>query len=216
MVAPQLAGKYCAFFRFVHGDNQRFGQKVWCDILVEDAPVEVIEIIQKQEEPVVEIEAMQQQEEVSSLLEENEQRESSLLSNEILHEREPIIDLIPLRDQLKVSQIDEPMVIEQIKKQEAAKEEVKQEVIAEVEAKDQEQEKAMDDAVMKKAYMEELESAGIKDNNLFTNLKYMMNMGYLNYKINYNLLTRNNNDLIIAVNKLCNNIVSDSMFEIRK
>ena len=70
--------------------------------------------------------------------------------------------------------------------------------------------------MMKKAYMEELESAGIKDQNLFTNLKYMMNMGYLNYKINYNLLTRNNNDLIIAVNKLCNNIVSDSMFEIRK
>jgi hypothetical protein len=25
MVAPELAGKYCAFFRFVHGDNQRFG-----------------------------------------------------------------------------------------------------------------------------------------------------------------------------------------------
>ena len=37
--APQLAGKYCAFFRFVYGDNQRFGQKVWCDILVEDRPV---------------------------------------------------------------------------------------------------------------------------------------------------------------------------------
>jgi negative regulator of sigma E activity len=35
MVSPELAGKYCAFFRFVHGDNLRFGQKVWCDILVE-------------------------------------------------------------------------------------------------------------------------------------------------------------------------------------
>lgn len=32
--APREAGKYCAFFRFVHGDNHRFGQKVWCDILV--------------------------------------------------------------------------------------------------------------------------------------------------------------------------------------
>jgi len=70
--------------------------------------------------------------------------------------------------------------------------------------------------MLKKAYMEELESAGIKDQSLFTNLKYMMKMGYWNYKINYNLLTRNNNDLIIAVNKLCNNIVSDSMFEIKK
>jgi hypothetical protein len=25
MVAPELPGKYCAFFRFVHGDNLRFG-----------------------------------------------------------------------------------------------------------------------------------------------------------------------------------------------
>jgi len=33
LVAPVLAGKYCAFFRFVTGENQRFGQKVWSDIL---------------------------------------------------------------------------------------------------------------------------------------------------------------------------------------
>jgi len=25
MQAPQLPGKYCAFFRFVYGDSQRFG-----------------------------------------------------------------------------------------------------------------------------------------------------------------------------------------------
>jgi len=25
LTAPELPGKYCAFFRFVHGDNQRFG-----------------------------------------------------------------------------------------------------------------------------------------------------------------------------------------------
>jgi len=34
--APYDAGKYCAFFRFVYGDNKRFGQKVWCDILVQN------------------------------------------------------------------------------------------------------------------------------------------------------------------------------------
>lgn len=34
LVAPQLPGNFIAFFRFVHGDNNRFGQKVWCDILV--------------------------------------------------------------------------------------------------------------------------------------------------------------------------------------
>jgi len=36
LVAPELPGKYCAFFRFVCGENKRFGQKVWCDILVEE------------------------------------------------------------------------------------------------------------------------------------------------------------------------------------
>ena len=41
LVAPQLPGKYCAFFRFMYGDQQRFGQKVWADILVEDTQEEV-------------------------------------------------------------------------------------------------------------------------------------------------------------------------------
>jgi len=39
MISPNLPGKYCAFFRFVHGDNHRFGQKVWCDVLVEESPL---------------------------------------------------------------------------------------------------------------------------------------------------------------------------------
>jgi len=34
MKSPQALGNYIAFFRFCHGDNLRFGQKVWCDILV--------------------------------------------------------------------------------------------------------------------------------------------------------------------------------------
>lgn len=79
-----------------------------------------------------------------------------------------------------------------------------------------EEEKSSEDEMLKKVYMEELENSGIKDQNLLNNLKYMMNMGYLNYKINYNLLKRNDNDLIIAINKLCNNIVTDTMFEIKK
>ena len=40
MEAPQAPGNYISFFRFVHGDNNRFGQKVWCDILVKAAPVQ--------------------------------------------------------------------------------------------------------------------------------------------------------------------------------
>ncbi len=39
MEAPRNAGNYISFFRFVHGDNNRFGQKVWCDILVKPEPV---------------------------------------------------------------------------------------------------------------------------------------------------------------------------------
>jgi len=65
-------------------------------------------------------------------------------------------------------------------------------------------------------YIEELENSGIKDQTLLNNMRYMMNMGYYNFKINYNLLKRNNNDLIMAVNKLCNNMVTDTMFEIKK
>lgn len=39
MKAPNAPGNYIAFFRFVCGDNNRFGQKVWCDILVQNKPV---------------------------------------------------------------------------------------------------------------------------------------------------------------------------------
>jgi hypothetical protein len=38
--APKLPGQYCAFFRFVYGNNKRFGQKVWCDILVQEEKIQ--------------------------------------------------------------------------------------------------------------------------------------------------------------------------------
>jgi len=52
----------------------------------------------------------------------------------------------------------------------------------------------------------------LKDPALIENLKYMMEVGYTNFQINFNLLKRNSNDLAIAINLLCNGIVSDSMF----
>lgn len=61
--------------------------------------------------------------------------------------------------------------------------------------------------------MKELESMGSKDQELKQNLEYMMSMGYLNFEINMKLLVRNDNDLVIAINKLCNNMISDSIFE---
>ena len=75
-----------------------------------------------------------------------------------------------------------------------------------------EQEPAMtDEEKLQKSYLEELEAAKITDQDLSNNLKYMMDMGYLNFRVNLNLLLRNNNDLVISINKLCNNMVSESM-----
>jgi len=61
-------------------------------------------------------------------------------------------------------------------------------------------------------YLEDLQKANIKDLGLAENLKYMMEVGYTNFELNHQLLKRNNNDLAIAINLLCNGIVSDSMF----
>jgi len=77
----------------------------------------------------------------------------------------------------------------------------------------QEDPRAKEDEMVKKFYMDEIENMGITDQRLIENLKYMMDLGYLNFRVNYNLLTRNKNDLVVAINKLCNNIVTDSMFE---
>lgn len=65
---------------------------------------------------------------------------------------------------------------------------------------------------LKIAYMEELEQANIQIAPLQQNLKEMCDMGYFNYKVNYNLLVRNNNDLQTAVEKLCNQSIADSVF----
>ena len=86
---------------------------------------------------------------------------------------------------------------------------MKEEEVVEIKKIDAEK---SDEELMKEGYMKELENAKLENKDLEANLIYMMNMGYLNYRINYNLLTRNENDLITAINKLCNNIVSDSMF----
>ena len=52
----------------------------------------------------------------------------------------------------------------------------------------------------------------IKDKKLKENMIQMLEMGYNNFEVNLNLLKRNANDLIAAVNSLCNGLVSESMF----
>jgi len=61
-------------------------------------------------------------------------------------------------------------------------------------------------------YLNELEASGEKDQAVIDNLKYMAECGYFNFQVNKSLLQRNNNDLAVAMNLLCNGLVSDSMF----
>jgi len=70
-----------------------------------------------------------------------------------------------------------------------------------------------DEEKLKRSYLKELKEANISDNAYVENLMYMMGMGYLNFRVNFNLLVRNNNDLVISINKLCNNMVTESIFE---
>ena len=90
--------------------------------------------------------------------------------------------------------------------------EVKNEEVKKEEAKKEEEKVENDVQMIRDAYMKELQKANIKDAALAQNLQYMMDMGYLNFDVNYKMLTRNGNDLVVAINKLCNNIVSDSIF----
>ena len=61
-------------------------------------------------------------------------------------------------------------------------------------------------------YQRDMEEANIKDAKMVENLFVIREAGYLNFKINHEMLKRNNNDIVIAINNLCNGIVSESMF----
>lgn len=44
------------------------------------------------------------------------------------------------------------------------------------------------------------------------NLRYMFEMGYYNFELNTELLRRNKNDVVLALDSLCNGFVTESMF----
>lgn len=158
MVAPMREGNYIAFFRFVHGDNQRFGQKVWCDIMVQpSAP--------KAEEP---------KEERSSLL------------NDSVEE--------PMEAEIKFDLVEHP----------------KDEQPVDLSQSHFEEKPSAED-LERIAYMQKVE--GINDQKLAENLRCCLDMGYANFEVNLNMLQRNNNDLVLAMNKLCNGMVTESMFQ---
>ena len=155
MTAPQREGNYIAFFRFVHGDNQRFGQKVWCDIMVQ--------ILVPADEP---------KEERSSLLNDSVElpMNADLKLELVVPDPKPALDLYQSHFEEKPSHED----------------------------------------VERVAYLEKLNI--IKDSNLANNLRHFMDLGYLNFELNLNLLKHHNNDLVLAMNSLCNGQVTDSMF----
>ena len=59
-------------------------------------------------------------------------------------------------------------------------------------------------------YLEKL--AKVKDNKIVENMMQLLDMGYSVFEVNLNLLNRNKNDLIMAVNNICNGNVTESMF----
>jgi len=54
---------------------------------------------------------------------------------------------------------------------------------------------------------------GIKDEKLAENLRTCLDMGYANFEINLEMLRRNQNDIVLAMNSLCNGLVTESMFK---
>lgn len=205
LTAPQVPGNYIAFFRFVHGDNLRFGQKVWCDILVQAAPQ-----VPKQAEP---------HEERSSLL--NESLEADvpaaidfkfeMVSAPEQKQPAPFEVVSPQKpaENLALSHFEEHPMHEEVKMQE----------LPQVVASDNEEEEESSlklsqpsqDELDKIRYLEKLSQ--VKDPKVVENLQYIYDMGYTNFEVNLSLLKRNNNELIIAINHLCNGIVSESMFQ---
>lgn len=207
MKAPEAPGNYIAFFRFVHGDSNRFGQKVWCDILVQANPFaaskpQVVEMMAagKQVEPV---------EERSSLLDDSMQLEQEIQMNaspilqfeyvchEVKDEIQQLEDKFEEKPaaELFLSHIEEPVL-----KNEEEKQEIDPLMKSEPSAEDLE----------RIVYLEKL--AKVKDNKIVENMMQLLDMGYSVFEVNLNLLNRNKNDLIMAVNNICNGNVTESMF----
>jgi hypothetical protein len=209
MAAPAKEGNYIAFFRFVHGDNNRFGQKVWCDVMVKPAP-------ELHESPIKPVE--QQKEEKSSLLNDSIEHPSPAIENVdfkfemVIPEQEPAAEVkeVDFLDLLSQESVKPPADLKQSQFEE--KEDSKQEEVPVVVAEKNPLMKSEPSAedLEKIAYMEKL--AEIKDPKIAENLKTMLDMGYTNFEVNHSLLKRNQNDIIIAMNSLCNGMISESMF----
>lgn len=198
MDAPQAPGNYISFFRFVHGDNNRFGQKVWCDILVKAMPVESPQVFPA--EPIFSLEQSQIEEPIV-------QKEVELEFIDVAPENkqeEPVVN------ELAVSQFedrDSSSLLEEVK------EEVKEEELQapiKIEENPLKVSQPSQDELERIIYLQKVEN--LKEKQFAQNLIYILDMGYSNFELNLSLLKRNNNDMIVVINNICNGNVTDSMF----
>ncbi len=112
--------------------------------------------------------------------------------------------------ELSQSQYEEKQVMPPVLVEEVKQPEVLQQVVEESSLKEEVPKLSMEE-MEKLAYLEKL--AQVKEAKLVENLKHFLEMGYTNFEVNLSLLRRNKNDLIVAMNMLCNGLVTDSMFQ---
>jgi Ig-like domain from next to BRCA1 gene len=200
LIAPSAPGNYISFFRFVYGDNNRFGQKVWCDILVKPAaasPKPVSE--EKKPEQSIKVDEIQVSSPVKLEVIKPEPLELQFI--DVAKAEEPEVEQIKPALELSQSHFEEREIssLEEVKQEEPV---IEEQPLMKSEPSAEELERIN--------YLKRVES--INDSQLANNLIYILDMGYSNFDVNLNLLKRNNNDLVITINSLCNGLVSDSMF----
>lgn len=198
--APLLPGNNIAFFRFVHGDNNRFGQKVWCDIMVLSVEPE---FIKKEKSPVTAAEHVAPPKEQSSLLNEEYVFEAPPVNVRDIFER---ISSEAGKPSLELSQAhyeEKPAAVEE--RSSLADPE------PEFNAVDLKDSQVSQEELERIAYLDKLQI--VKDSKLHNALKDMFDIGYYNFELNQELLKRHKGNTIMALDALCNGFVTESMFQ---
>lgn len=183
MKTPEAPGNYIAFFRFVHGDSNRFGQKVWCDILVQANPFAKPQVVEMMAagpklEHVVE--------ERSSLLDDSMQLEQEIQMN-----ASPNIALE--RHGIKFEYVSHE-IKDEVQQLEAKLSEEKPAAdlfLSQIEEPKKEQHPLMKsepsaDDLERIVYLEKL--AKVKDSKMVENMMQLLEMGYSVFEVNLSLL----------------------------
>lgn len=126
--------------------------------------------------------------------------EEAFNNSTALPEEKPAEEIQKPLPELSMSQFEEkPLVPEEVKKPEPAI----QHPLMKSEPSEEEIAKIM--------YLDRL--ASIKDQSVADNMRFIFEMGYINFDVNFNLLKKHGNDLAVVINSLCSESVSDSMFQ---